>query len=135
MVISTVRARALRVEYALGSLMRGEWRIDDARLEGPEIEIGLDTAGRVFWPLPSDGGFAPKVLSIRRLSITDGRVTFANAGSGSRLTLDELEFTGTFRSMFGPVQGEGAFISCRSPLPLSDQPGPHRRWRQRPTAF
>ena len=115
---STVRARALRVEYALGSLMRGEWRIDDAWLEGPEFEIGLDTAGRVLWPFPSDGGFAPKELSIRQLSITDGRVTFANAASGSRLTLDKLEFTGTFRSMFGPVQGEGAFVAAGHRYPF-----------------
>jgi large subunit ribosomal protein L24 len=115
---SQVRARALRVEYALGALMRGEWRMDDAWLEGPEFEIGLDTAGRLLWPFPSDGGFAPKELSIRRISITEGRATLASAASGSRLTLDELEFTGTFRSMFGPVQGDGAFVAVGRRYPF-----------------
>jgi len=107
-----VRARTLRIEYALGSLMRGEWRIDDASLEGPEIEIGLDAGGRLLWPLPPDGGFAPKELSVRQLNITDGRVTFASAAGASRLTLEKVEFTGALRSMFGPVQGEGAFVAA-----------------------
>ena len=30
-----VSARALRLEFALGALVRGEWRITDAQLEGP----------------------------------------------------------------------------------------------------
>src|SRR6476619_676662 len=55
---SQVRARALHIEFALGALVRGEWRIADARLEGPEFAIGLDGAGRVAWPVPSIG-FAP----------------------------------------------------------------------------
>jgi uncharacterized protein involved in outer membrane biogenesis len=115
---STVRASALRLEYALGSLMRGEWRIDDAWLEGPEFEIGLDAAGRLLWPFPSDGSFAPKDLSIRRLSISDGRATFVSAASDSRLTLDKLEFTGALRSMFGPVQGEGSFVAAGDRYPF-----------------
>src|SRR5215468_4449551 len=32
---STVRARRLRIEFALGALVRGEWRITDARLPRP----------------------------------------------------------------------------------------------------
>ncbi len=115
---SKVRARALRIEYALGSLLRGEWRIDDASLEGPEVEIGLDAAGRVLWPLPSDGGFSPKELSIRQLSISDGRITLLNAAGSSHFTLDKLDFTGTIRSMLGPVQGDGAFISAGRRYPF-----------------
>jgi large subunit ribosomal protein L24 len=107
-----VRARALRVEYALGSLMRGEWRIDDASLEGPEVVIDLDAGGRLLWPLPPDSRFSPKELSIRQLSVTDGRVSFAGAAGGSRVTLEKVEFRGALRSMFGPVQGEGAFVAA-----------------------
>src|SRR6202048_5619096 len=36
------RARALRIEFALGPLVRGDWRIADARLEAPEVVAGLD---------------------------------------------------------------------------------------------
>ena len=44
-----VRARALRIEFALGALARGEWRIADAQLDGPEFAAGLDVAGRLAW--------------------------------------------------------------------------------------
>jgi uncharacterized protein involved in outer membrane biogenesis len=81
---STIRVRALHIEYALGALVRGEWRVDEARLDGPEFEIGLDGSGRVLWPLPSNG-FAPQEASIQRLNIKDGRATLANDASGSRL--------------------------------------------------
>ena len=47
-----VRARALRIEFSLGALARGEWRIADAQLDGPEFAAGLDVAGRLAWPVP-----------------------------------------------------------------------------------
>src|SRR5262245_57793685 len=52
---SKVRARLLRIEFSLGALARGEWRIADARLEGPEFAAGLDGAGRLAWPVPKLG--------------------------------------------------------------------------------
>ena len=52
---SKVSARGLRIEFALGALMRGEWRIAEARLEGPELAAGLDRSGHMAWPLPKLG--------------------------------------------------------------------------------
>ena len=49
---SKVRARALRIEFALGALLRGAWRIADARLEGPELTAGLGSTGQLSWPVP-----------------------------------------------------------------------------------
>ncbi len=106
---SKVRARALRIEFALGALVRGEWRIADARLEGPEFAAGLDGAGRFAWPVPSIG-FDPEGVSIQRLNIEDGRAVLADAASGSRLVLDKIEFKGEVRSLAGPVKGEGSFV-------------------------
>ena len=104
-----VRARALRVEFALGSLVRGEWKIADARLEGPEFAVGLDKSGKLAWPAPSIG-FDPEGVSIQKLSIDDGRALLADAASGSRIVLDKLEFKGELRSLAGPVKGEGSFV-------------------------
>jgi uncharacterized protein involved in outer membrane biogenesis len=106
---SKVRARALRIEFALGSLVRGEWRIADARLEGPEFTAGLDGAGRFAWPAPSMA-FDPEGVSIQRLNIEDGRAILADAASGTRLALDKIEFKGEVRSLAGPVKGEGSFV-------------------------
>ncbi|HEX4826847.1 MAG TPA: AsmA family protein, partial [Xanthobacteraceae bacterium] len=106
---SKVRARLLRIEFALGALARGEWRIADARLEGPEFSAGLDGSGRLAWPVPKFG-FALEAVSIARLHIQDGRASLTDAASDARLVLDKLEFTGELRSLAGPVKGEGSFV-------------------------
>ena len=106
---SRVRARSLRLEFALGSLLRGEWKIADARLEAPEVTIGLDAAGHVGLPVPSTG-FAPDSVSIQQLSIADGRVILTDAATQSRLVLEKLEFRGDLRSLAGPAKGDGSFV-------------------------
>ena len=104
-----MRARAVRVEFALGSLVRGEWRISDARLEGPEFATGLDGSGRLVWPVPKIG-FDPEGVAIERLTIEDGRAILSDAASGARLVLDKLEFKGELRSLAGPIKGEGSVV-------------------------
>ncbi|OLB70713.1 MAG: hypothetical protein AUI16_24900 [Alphaproteobacteria bacterium 13_2_20CM_2_64_7] len=106
---SKVRARLLRIEFALGALARGEWRIAEARLEGPEFAAGLDGTGRLAWPVPKLG-FDLEGVSIARLHIQDGRASLADAASDARLMLDQLDFTGELRSLAGPVKGEGSFV-------------------------
>ncbi|MEA2950238.1 MAG: hypothetical protein QOI40_5568, partial [Alphaproteobacteria bacterium] len=104
-----VRARSLRLEFALGALVRGQWRIADARLEGPDFAVGLDRAGRLAWPVPKMG-FDPEGVSIERLTIENGRAILTDAASGSRLVLDKLEFKGDMRSLAGPVKGGGSVV-------------------------
>ena len=117
---SKVRARALRIEFSLGSLVRGEWRIADARLENPEFAAGLDASGRLAWPLPKLG-FDLEGVSIERLHIQDGRATLADAASDSRVVLEQVEFNGELRSLAGPVKGDGSFVVAghRHPYRLS----------------
>ena len=105
-----MRARALRIEFALGALVRGEWRIADARLEGPEFAVGLDGAGRTGL------AGAEARLRPRKASRSNGSTSrtaapsLADAASDSRLVLDKLEFKGELRSLAGPVKGEGSFV-------------------------
>jgi uncharacterized protein involved in outer membrane biogenesis len=116
--IARVRARALRIEFALGALLRGEWRIADARLEGPELTAGLDGSGRVAWPVPKVG-FDLEGVSIERLEIQDGRAVLADGASDARVVLDKLDFKGELRSLAGPVKGTGSFV-------VGDQRYPYR---------
>jgi uncharacterized protein involved in outer membrane biogenesis len=102
------RARALRIEFALGDLVHGTWRAPDMTLQGPELTLGLDASGRLVWSAPTIG-LDPDAVSIEHLEIADGRATFTDAASGARLVLDQLEFTGQVRSLLGPVKGEGSF--------------------------
>ena len=45
-----IRARTLGFEFALGPLMRGEWRAAEMHLAGPQLNLGLDAAGHVVAP-------------------------------------------------------------------------------------
>ena len=103
----TIRARSLGVEFALGSLMRGEWRAAELHLVGPQVRLGLDSSGRLQAPNLAMT-FKPDELSIDRLSIEDGTVVLADAASGTSLTLGRVWFNGEARSLVGPVKGEGA---------------------------
>jgi large subunit ribosomal protein L24 len=103
----TIRARSLGVEFALGSLMRGEWRAAELHLAGPQVRLGLDSSGRLQAPNLAMT-FKPDELSIDRLSIEDGTVVLADAASGTSLTLGRVWFNGEARSLVGPVKGEGA---------------------------
>ena len=104
-----VKARALDVEFALGPLMRGEWRATDLRLSGPQLRLGLDAAGHVTAPAVAIG-FRSDALSIERLSIQDGRVTLTDAASNSSVTLDQVYFNGEAGSLLGPLRGEGDVV-------------------------
>jgi large subunit ribosomal protein L24 len=105
-----LRARTLGVEFALGPLLRGEWRAAQLHLDGPEVTLGIDAAGRIDVPQVSIG-FDPDQLSFERVAIDNGRAVLVDAASGTRLVLDQLAFKGNIRSLVGPFSGEGAFVS------------------------
>jgi uncharacterized protein involved in outer membrane biogenesis len=119
------RARALRIEFALGDLLHGTWRAPNLKLQGPELTLSLDPSGRLAWSAPTIG-LDPDAVSIEHLEIEDGRATLADAASGSRLSLDKLEFSGQVRSLRGPVKGEGSFA-------IGAQHYPFRLSASRPT--
>ena len=102
-----VRARSLDVEFALGSLMRGEWRATEMQLVGPQVVLGLDDSGHVRAPSVAVS-FRPDDLSINRLRIEDGTITLTNAGNAGSITLGQVSFNGEVRSLVGPLKGEGS---------------------------
>jgi len=106
----TLRARALGIEFALGALLRGEFRAAQLRLVGPQLTLGLDKDGRLALP-QSAGGAALDTLSIERMNIEDAQLALADARNDSRVTLEKLWFNGEVRSLTGPIRGDGAFIS------------------------
>jgi uncharacterized protein involved in outer membrane biogenesis len=105
---SRMRARSLRLELELGSLMRGELRAKEMKLVAPQFNIGLDSQGQIDWPPLA---LANETLSIDRLSIEDGRATLTDVTSKSKLVLDQLWFAGQVRSLTGPIQGKGEFVT------------------------
>jgi len=102
-----VRAHALGIEFALGPLMRGEWRASEMQLDGPQVSLGVDAAGHVQAP-DLTVAFNPDALSIDRLSVENGKLTLRDAANGATVTLDRFWFNGEARSLLGPFRGEGA---------------------------
>ena len=102
-----IRARSFGVEFALGSLMRGEWKASELRLIGPQLNLGLDASGRLQTPKLTFG-FDSDALTIDRLNIQDGTLILSDAANGGKVTLDKLWFNGDARSLLGPFRGEGA---------------------------
>ena len=102
-----IRARSLGVEFALGPLMRGEWRAAELRLAGPQISLGLDKSGHVQAPNLAVA-FRPDELSVDRLGIEDGSIALNDTASGASVTLGGVSFNGEARSLAGPIKGEGA---------------------------
>jgi large subunit ribosomal protein L24 len=103
-----MQARSLRIELALGPLMRGDLRATEIRLVSPQFNIGLDGQGQIDWPSLS---LANETLSIDRLSIEDGRATLSDPASKSKLELEQFWFRGDVRSLTGPIRGKGEFVT------------------------
>ncbi len=105
-----LRAKALGIELALGSLIRGQLRATELRLVGPDVVVSLGRDGRLNFPNPSVG-FNLNDVSISKLHIEDARLSFVDAASGKRAVLDKLWFGGDVRSLgTGIFRGEGAFV-------------------------
>jgi len=104
-----IRARALSVEFYLGSLLRGQKRARELHLAGLDLHLGITSSGQPALPKLA-AGFDPDSLSIERLNIENGHAILTDARSGSRLVLDKLWFNGDVRSLAGPFKGDGAFV-------------------------
>ena len=106
--LGKVRADKLDVEFSLGSLMRGEWRATELTINGMALDLGLDSQGRIDWPV-STGKFNLGSLAIDRLNLT-GRVALHDAASRGTLELNDISFSGDMRSLAGSVRGDGNFM-------------------------
>jgi large subunit ribosomal protein L24 len=102
-----IHARSLGIEFALSPLMRGEWRASELTIAAPQVRLGLDASGRVQAPALAVG-FDADALTVDRLAIQEGTVTFADASNGATIKLERVWFNGDAKSLLGPFKGEGA---------------------------
>src|SRR5438874_11519733 len=114
--LGKVRADKLDVEFSLGSLMRGDWRADELTINGMSLDLGLDSQGRVDWPV-SSGKFNLGSLAIDRLNLT-GRIALHDAASHGTLELNDIAFSGDVRSLAGSVRSDGNFMLSGTRCPF-----------------
>jgi uncharacterized protein involved in outer membrane biogenesis len=103
--LGKARADKLDMEFSLGALMRGEWRADELTITGMSLDLGLDSQGRIDWPVPS-GKFNLGSLAIDRLNLT-GRIALHDAASRGTVELNDIAFSGDVRSLAGAIRGDG----------------------------
>nr|WP_249123267.1 MULTISPECIES: AsmA-like C-terminal region-containing protein [unclassified Bradyrhizobium] len=113
-----LRADKLDVEFALGSLLRGEWRATDLTVNGLDLALGLDARGQFVSPL-GNGGASLAAVAVDRLSLT-GRAALHDAASGATFVLDDIAFSGDVRPLAGAARGDGnaVFRGVRYPFRL-----------------
>ncbi len=102
-----LRMRSVAVEFALMPLLRGQWRISEMTVSGPQFQAGLDASGRLAG-LDIAPTLDPDAVSIERLTVEDGRLAFGEPDNAADLVLTKLWFNGELRSLAGPLRGEGA---------------------------
>ena len=114
--LGKVRADKLDVEFSLGSLMRGELRATELTINGMALDLGLDSQGRIDWPV-STGKFNLGSLAVDRLNLT-GRIALHDAASRGTLELNDIAFSGDVRSLAGSVRGDGHFAVSGTRYPF-----------------
>lgn len=107
-------ARTLAMEFALGPLMRGQFRAADVAVDGLDAAVGLDRVGNLDIPTASLA-FDPDRLAIDHLTVEGGHVALADVASGGRLSLDNVKFAGELRSLVGPFKADGSFTAKDEP--------------------
>jgi AsmA-like protein len=103
-----VSARGLSMEFALNTLMRGEFRANQVTLDRPDVRVGIDRSGGLQMPGLALS-FDPGRLAIERLTITDGQLHLTDAANGAKLTVEGLNVSGDVASLIGPFKLEGTF--------------------------
>jgi uncharacterized protein involved in outer membrane biogenesis len=105
-----VSAAGLSMEFALNTLMRGEFHANQLTLDRPEVRVGLDRAGGLQMPGLAFS-FDPGRLAIERLTINDGQLLLTDAASGAKITIEGLNVSGEVTSLIGPFKVEGTFMA------------------------
>ena len=127
-----LRARKLGIEFALSSLMRGEWRADRcARRRRRISRSGSTAAGHIDWPAAIDRLRSRRDLDRAARYRRQPRRPCRMRRAASRLVLEKLEFKGELRSLAGPVKGEGSFVVAGQHYPYRIVREPRRRRRRR----
>ncbi|MFO1080937.1 MAG: AsmA family protein [Reyranellaceae bacterium] len=123
-----VRIQSVTVRPSLWALLRGELAPSEVVLVRPKIVLEVNAAGKPSWdlaPSPAEAKPAsgtpspPRPLSLGRLAIEDGTVTFSDSQAGLSLTAEKANFTASVGSIEGPVALSGEAILNGAPLRLA----------------
>jgi uncharacterized protein involved in outer membrane biogenesis len=108
-----LRVGTLKLELALGPLLRGRLQATQVQVIDPQLSLAVDASGAVAWPTPSPSSDL-RTLSIAHLGVEHGTIMLTDAKSGSRLVLQNLRFSGEV-DFAGAFNGSGAVVAGNEP--------------------
>ena len=119
----TVKRFSVTIE--LMPLLQGEIHVISMRLDKPVVRVSVDDAGQVDWMLRSAASqsLKPESVVLSDVEVKDGTLIYADAGSGSAVTLDSIQATIDARSLTGPWRIEGSYASGGVPVQFTVSTG------------
>jgi uncharacterized protein involved in outer membrane biogenesis len=100
-----VKAKSVSVSLSLLGLLTGELRPAEVTLFEPRIILEIDASGRPNWLFPATPDAS--VVSLSRLVIENGTVTFRDARSGLSFVVSKAAFLASAGSVDGPFSLAG----------------------------
>ena len=110
---TTLRAKKIRLELALGALAGGRFRFTQIDLDQPVARIAANAEGKVQ-PVRSGIATMADRIAFDRLVVRHGQIVFARTGAGE-IALADVDFDGSAKSLIGPFRGTG-----KASAPLGD---------------
>jgi len=100
-----VEAKSVFVTLSLLGLLTGKLRPAEVTLVEPRIVLEIDASGRPNWLFPATPDAS--VVSLPRLVIEHGAITFTDARSGLSIVVAKAEFRASAGSVDGPLSLTG----------------------------
>ena len=102
---TTLGAKKIRLELALGALAGGRFRFTQIDLEQPVARIAADANGNIQPVRAGVAGLADRV-AFDRLVVKHGQIDFDRVGA-REFALADVDFDGSAKSLRGPFRGSG----------------------------
>ena len=101
------------VTIELMPLLQGEISVISMKIEDPVVRVSVDDAGRIDWTIRAEASrnLDPDKVALSGVEVAGGTVIYKDAGSGSAVTLTDVNATVEARSLAGPWRIEGSYAA------------------------
>ena len=128
---SMVSLSSLQVQLKIMPLLTGQIEVDKFVLVKPVINLEVDKQGRANWSFgkgdaasakdggSSGGGMGLAGLRLGDIRLVDGKITYSDAQSGTKETVDGVNMTVSLPDMDSPLNADGALTWHQQPINLN----------------
>ncbi|MFK8034034.1 MAG: AsmA family protein [Hyphomicrobiales bacterium] len=107
----------ISIRMELMPLLRGEFQVTELTAEKPVVSAAIDDAGRLDWFLTTDNRtpIDPDKVFFDQVRVNNGTLRLIDGRRDNIWALDDVNFEGNARSLFGPFRAEGEFTYEEQP--------------------